>query len=111
MFSFKQFINEAWEDYENASDERKAELIKHHEDIANAHSEKEKEHRKVKAGEPKGLEHKIAADTHRSAAVAHIHTASAIKYKLHGPAGVNQFKIDAEKMSKAAEGRSALANK
>lgn len=111
MYSFKQFMNEAWEDYEKASDERKAELIKHHENLTKEHLAKEKEHRKVKASDPKGLEHNIAATAHRSAATLHSHVVSGIEHKIHGLAGVNQFKIDADKMSKAAHARSELANK
>ena len=107
MFGFKQFINEAWEDYEKLEPARKAELIKYHNDKKEYHLEKEKEHAKVKANEPKGLEHGIAAKTHRSAATLHMHAATSLEKNLPGK---NDFKVDAEKMSKASEGRSKLAN-
>lgn len=111
MQTFKQFINEAWEDYDKLSDVRKKELIKHHEDIATDHMEKAKEHFKVKPTEKKSLEHSIAGEAHKSAAGLHSHTANALRYKLHGNGGANDFKVQAERMTKGANSRSEIANK
>lgn len=111
MQSFKQFISES-EDYLKLSDGRKAELIKYHENMSKEHSEKSKEHKKVKAGEHKSFEHNIAAEAHRDAAGLH----HSVAYGLKNPAtrgydDTHDIKVRAELMTKAANGRSNIANK
>lgn len=113
MQTFKQFISEATEDYRKLSPERTAELITHHEKLSKEHSEKSKEHKKVKPTERNSLEHSIAAEAHRDAAGLH----HSVAYALKSPPRPQDYdnrhdlKVQAERMSKGANGRSELAYK
>lgn len=111
MQSFKQFLNETVENYTKLSDARKQELIKHHEELAKEHFRKSDEHKKVKPGEPKSLEHTIAADAHHDAGGLHSTVAYQLKNPPHGYDNTHDLKVRAERMSKGADGRSELANK
>ena len=109
MYSFKKFIAEAVENYDNITDpKRKEELINYHNDMSRDHAAKRAEHLKVKPGEKRGLEHSIAAEAHRDAGQLHYFAASALKMNLRG---ANDFKSRAVAMTKGANSRSEAANK